>query len=155
VRGTERALNHCVKRAPTVAAVSAPKGKPPAPYRDRMATIPSDMTRHARQSREQWDEQSSSGIRARNVRGATSPAEQKNDLASPYWAVIGGADRVVILALPCGALHIPRRGVSGFILCRLTGASTVREILEGCSLPVHVALAVLCELAAEGIVSFQ
>jgi hypothetical protein len=120
-----------------------------------MQTIPSDMSAHARHSRDWSGDPSDSGVRPRKVGDATAADKAESELASPYWAVIGGADRVVVLALPCGALHVPRRGVSGFILCRLTGASTVREILECCSLPAHVALAVLCELAAEGIVSFQ
>jgi hypothetical protein len=156
VEGIERALLGRVRRAPVLANVSEGRRQPhPERPRDRLATIPSDMSAHARQSREWTEERSESGIRARDLLDATARDQTKRDVASPYWGAIGGPDRVVVLALPCSALHIPRRGVSGFILCRVTGSATAREILQHCGLPMPVALAALRDLAAEGVVAFQ
>src|SRR5579859_7035345 len=73
--------------------------------------------------------------------------------ADIYWARIGRADLVPRLTVPAEAINPDERAeCAGFILFRVDGVRTVREIIEDSTLPELTALALLCSLADAGLI---
>jgi hypothetical protein len=71
-----------------------------------------------------------------------------------FWARIGDERQVPVLVRPLEEiLWEPRAAGDALVLTAIDGQTTVRSILDGCGLPVVVALQALCDLLESGAIA--